>query len=163
MAYSAPRAWDGTETTNVPTYLTTMRSNNDELYGRLPKINIGFYGAELSSSGSGGQQVWYFQHRLRYLHYHFECTTSTIDDVKLYVATSLASLGDNLVSHGGTYSDGDIMTSAGGDSGSAVDLNATTTNTPLTVGNWYFAVVQMTIASGSGTIFVRNLYESSES
>ena len=32
----------------------------------------------------------------------------------------------------------------------------------LTVGTWYFVVVRIQIASGSGKVFVRNLYESSE-
>lgn len=159
MAYSAPRTWDGTETTNVPTYLETIRSNNAALHARLPVVNIGFYGAELTNSGSGGQKVWIMQHRLRYLHYHLECTQSTLDDVRLYVTVDLSSLGSNLISHGGSYSDGDLMTSSGNDSGSAVDLNA------LTVGNWYFVVVQYTAAGGSSgeRLFVRNLYESSES
>lgn len=157
MAYAAPRTWDGTETTNVPTYLETMRTNNTALYARLPAVNIGFSGVQLTSSGLGGQKVWYMQHRLRYLHYHFECTTSQIDSVSLYVSDDLSSLGSDRVSHGGTYNDGDLMTSSGNDSGSAVDLSG------LTVGNWYFVVVRMEIASGSGKIFVRNLYESSES
>ena len=137
MAYTTPRTWDGTETTNVATYLQAMRANNDALWARLPSVNKGFEGAQLTSSGAGGQKIWRYQHRLRYLHYHLECTTSTIDSVSLYVTTDLSSLGSDRVSHGGTYNDGDIMTSAGGDGGSAIDLNA------LTVGTWYFIVVRM--------------------
>ena len=156
MAFATPRTWDGTETANIATYLEALRTNNIDLAARLPVVNIGFYGAELQNSGSGGQKIWVMQHRLRYLHYHFECTTSQIDSVSLYVTTNLSSLGSDLVSHGGTYNDGDLMTSSGNDSGSAVDLSG------LTVGTWYFVVVRMQIASGSGKVFVRNLYESSE-
>ena len=156
MAFATPRTWDGTETANIATYLEALRTNNIDLAGRLPVVNIGFYGAELQNSGAGGQKIWVFQHRLQYLHYHFECTTSQIDSVSLYVTTNLSSLGSDLVSHGGTYNDGDLMTSSGNDSGSAVDLSG------LTVGTWYFVVVRMQIASGSGKVFVRNLYESSE-
>lgn len=155
MAYSAPRTWDGTETSHA-TYLQTMRANNDALWDRLPTINIGFAGAQLTSSGTGGQKIWRFQHRLRYLHYHFDVIQSTIDEVKLFVTSDLNSLGTAYVTHGGTYNGGDIMTSAGSDGGSPVDLNA------LTVGTLYWVVVRMEIASGGGRVFVRNLYESSE-
>jgi len=158
MAYSAPRAWDGTETTTVPTELGKIRTNNDELYGRLPKINIGFYGAVIKSSGSGGQRVWYFQHRLRYLHYHFETGNDNVDEAFLYVTDDLNTLGTNRVSHGGTYSSNNILSSAGGDSGTAIDLNA------LTVGNYYWIVVQADGVGGeSPGLFIHNLYESSES
>ena len=155
MAYTTPRTWDGTETTNVATYLQAMRANNDALWARLPSVNKGFEAARVENSGAGGQKIWRYQHRLQYLHYHFDCTTSTIDDVSLYVSTSLSSLGTAVINHGGSYSNGDIMTSAGDDGGSAADLSS------LTVGTWYFIVVRIEL-SGSGKLWVRNLEESSK-
>lgn len=154
MAYSAPRTWDGTETSHAA-YLEVMRENNKALHDRLPKVNLGFYGAVVNGSGVANQQVWIMQHRLRYLHYHFQAKNDNVDEVKLYVTADLSSLGTNRVSHGGSYVSDEIMSSAGGDSGTAVDLNA------LTVGNWYFVVVQL---DGTGPqLYVLNLYESSES
>lgn len=155
MAYSTPRTWDGTETTGVAnTYLTTERANNAALWARLPRVNKGFEGAKLNGSGAGNQKVWVFQHRLRYLHYHMQTANDNVDAAHLYVTDDLSTLGSDRVSHGGSYSNDEIMSSAGGDSGSAIDLNA------LTVGNWYFIVVRL---DGTGPqLYVLNLYESSE-
>lgn len=153
MAYTAPRTWDGTETTQSA-YLQAMRENNAALHGRLPKVNVGFYGRVVNGSGVANQQVWIMQHRLRYLHYHLETKNDNVDEAKIYVTDNLSSLGTNRVSHGGSYTSNDIMSSAGGDSGTAIDLNA------LTVGNWYFVVVQLDGASAQ--LYVHNLYESSE-
>lgn len=153
MAYSAPRTWDGTETTDVPTYLETMRTNNTALYARLPAVNIGFYGAIVF--GDNSYKVWMMQHRLPYLHYHFQAKNDNVTAAKLFITQDLSSMGSDLVSHGGAYDTNDIMSSAGGDSGTAVDVSG------LTVGTWYFVVVEV---EGSGSsLYVLNLYESSES
>lgn len=129
-----------------------MRANNVALHGRLPKVNIGFYGAVVY--GDNNYKVWVMQHRLRYLHYHFQTKTASVTAAKLFVTTDLSSMGSNLVSHSGSYGNDIIMSSAGGDSGTAVDLNA------LTVGNWYFVVVE--VEGTNAGLYVLNLYESSE-
>lgn len=159
MAYTTPRDWDGTETTLVAQYLEEMRENNLALSGRNSKVNIGFYGQELSAEGAVGQKVWYLKHKLQYLHYHLECTQGTITDIRIYVTADLSSVGTAVAIHGNSYSDGDLMTSSGNDGGAAIDLSS------LTVGSFYFVVVRYTAASGSTgeRLFVRNLYESSES
>lgn len=158
MAYTTPRTWNGTETSNVAQYLEEIRENNIALSSRNSKVNIGFYGQELSAEGAPGQKIWYLKHKLRYLHYHIECTQGTITDVSIYVSDNLSSLGTAVANHGGSYSDGALMTSSGNDGGSAIDLSS------KTVGNYYFVVVRYTAAGGSSgeRLFVRNLYESSE-
>ena len=57
MAFTTPRTWDGTETANVATYLEALRTNNIDLAGRLPVVNIGFYGAELQNSSTSPTPV----------------------------------------------------------------------------------------------------------
>lgn len=158
MAYTTPRTWNGTETSLVSQYLEEMRENNISLAARNSKVNIGFYGQQLSAEGAIGQKIWFLKHKLRYLHYHIECLQGTITDVSVYVSDNLSSLGTAVANHGGSYTDGDIMSSSGNDGGTAIDLSS------KTVGNNYFVVVRYTAAGGSSgeRLFVRNLYESSE-
>lgn len=151
MAYSAPRTWDGTETSHA-TYLQTMRANNDALWDRLPTINIGFAGAIVY--GDNNYKFWRMQHRLRYLHYHFQTGNDNVTAAKLFVTQDLTTMGTNKVSHGGSYSNDVIMSSAGGDSGTAIDLSS------LTVGDYYYVVVE--VEGTSSKLYVLNLYESSE-
>lgn len=151
MAYSTPRTWDGTETANVDTYLETTRTNNIALWDRLPKINKGFEGAIVY--GDNNYKVWELEHRNRYLHYHLQTGNDNVTAAKIFVTQDLSSMGSNLVSHGGSYSNDVIMSSAGGDSGTAIDLNA------LTVGDRYFVVVE--VEGASSRLYVLNLYESS--
>ena len=121
-------------------YLNTLSDNAEFLYGIANRANVPMCTLRVSATDvDNSDAIWYFRHKLRYLHYKISCAANP-DHVRVfYAATSYYAAS---VLTGTSYT-------------GYIDLN-TLANLPKLLGAWVTATSYDNNSNGDGDVVTRS-------